>query len=134
MSSEAPEPVIVDPAKVPGPDGLTPDEREAAKIAAVIHDQNAVAFSDPRTPPMFLFTRLELTGPQARDTIEGGPEHANPYRWLGGWPVPRVMLIQIPHRPEWANFAWLCVVEIQANPQSWAGNHSIPDLTPRSVL
>lgn len=129
MSSEAPPPPEVNLANVPGPDGLTADEREAAKTAAVIHDLNRVAFSDIRTPPMFLFSRLELSGVQARATIEGGG--VNPYIWKGGWPIPRAMLIQIPYRPEWANFAWLCVVEVQANTKSWVGLGSEPDLTPR---
>lgn len=132
MSSEVPLPPEPDPATVPGPDGLTPDEREAAKIAATIHELHKVAFSDPRTPPMFLWSQRELTGPQARDTIEAGPDHANPYRWLGGWPIPRSMLIQVPARPDWANFGWLCVVEVQANPKSWVGQtRSEPDLSPR---
>lgn len=129
LSSEAPPPPEIDLAKVPGPDGLTADEREAAKIAAVYHDTNRVAFSDIRTPPMFVWSQRELTGDQARATVEGGG--VNPFRWLGGWPIPRSMLIQVPHRPDWANFGWLCVVEIQANPKSWVGLGSEPDLTPR---
>lgn len=129
MSSEASIPPELDPATIPGPDGLTPSEREAANIIALEHETNRVAFSDVRTPPMFVWSARELTGIQARATLEAGG--ANPYKWLGGWPIPRAMLIQVPRRPEWANFAWLCVVEVQANAKSWVGVTLEPNTTPR---
>jgi hypothetical protein len=131
LSTEAPLPEPIDLAKVPGPDGLTPDEREAASIASRYIETHRVALSDAHYPAMFLWSQMELTGAQARETVQAD----KPYRWLGGWPVPRAMLIQVPMRPEWANFGWLCVVEIVANPLSWAGTRSAePDTTPRSTL
>jgi hypothetical protein len=100
-------------------DHLTPDEKEAVNIAAIHHDQNQISLSTPDAMPLFCWSGRALKGPQVKEAVEA--QGNSPYLMLAGWPMPQAMALQIPGRPPDLPHCWLCIVQVKADPKSFAG-------------